>query len=131
LTLQQSQKHPGLVRRFLHGHQVLNLTEGHHPLDAILWAPVLDYRKLSGVLGALSWVVWIDEKLQIDPIRLVRVRRQAHQPYPSSSPWKQKEWGGELSLTEGGKAAEDLKSLLISIFWIEIMQQECDHSALC
>jgi hypothetical protein len=36
LTLQQSSKHPGLVRRFLHGHQVLNFTEGHHPLDPIL-----------------------------------------------------------------------------------------------
>jgi hypothetical protein len=37
LTLQQSPKYPGLVRRFLHGHQVLNLTEGHHPLDPIPW----------------------------------------------------------------------------------------------
>jgi hypothetical protein len=37
LTLQQSPKHPGLVHRFLHGNQVLNLTEGHHPLDPILW----------------------------------------------------------------------------------------------
>jgi hypothetical protein len=37
LTLQQSLKYPGLVRRFLHGHQVINLTEGHHPLDPVLW----------------------------------------------------------------------------------------------
>jgi hypothetical protein len=35
LTIQQSPKHPGLVSRFLHGHQVLNLTEGHHPFDPI------------------------------------------------------------------------------------------------
>jgi hypothetical protein len=31
LTLQESPKHPGLVRRLLKVHQVLNLMEGHHP----------------------------------------------------------------------------------------------------
>jgi hypothetical protein len=74
LTLQQSPKYPGLVRRFLHGHQVLNLTEDHHLLDPILWASILEDSKLSGVIGALSWVVWIHEKLQLDLLRLVRVR---------------------------------------------------------
>jgi hypothetical protein len=73
LTLQHSPKHPGLVCKFLHGHQVLNFTEGHHPLDPILWASILEDRKLSGVLGASSWFVWIYEKLQLDPLRLVRV----------------------------------------------------------
>jgi hypothetical protein len=75
LTLQQSPKHPGLVSRFLHGHQVLNLTEGHHLLDPILWASMLEDSKLSGVLGASSWVVWIHEKLQLDPLRFVHIRR--------------------------------------------------------
>jgi hypothetical protein len=74
LTLQQSPKHPGLVRRFLHGHQFLNLPEGHHPLDPMFWASILEDSKLSGVLGASSWIVWIHEKLQIFPFRLVRVR---------------------------------------------------------
>jgi hypothetical protein len=74
LTLQQRPKHPILVRRFLHGHQVLNRTEGYHPLDPVLWAFILEDIKLSGVLGSSSWVVWIHEKLQLDPLRLVRVR---------------------------------------------------------
>jgi hypothetical protein len=33
--------------------------------------------------------------------------------------------------TEGGKAAADLENLLMAIVWIEILQQKCDHSALC
>jgi hypothetical protein len=91
LTLQQSPKHPGLVRRFLYGYQVLNLTEGHHPLDPLLWDPesILEDSKLSGVLG--GWVVWIHE----------------FQPCPSFSPWKQKGWVGLLR-TEEGKAVDDL-----------------------
>jgi hypothetical protein len=73
LILQQSPKHPGLFRRFLHGNQVLNLTEGHHPLDPVLWASVLEDSKLSGVLGIQGWVVWIHEDLQLDPVRLVHI----------------------------------------------------------
>jgi hypothetical protein len=34
LNVQQSPKHPGLISRFLQGHQVLNIKEGYHPLDA-------------------------------------------------------------------------------------------------
>jgi hypothetical protein len=49
----------GLVSRFLHGHQVFNLTEGHHPLGPILWASILEDIKLLGVIGAKYWVVWI------------------------------------------------------------------------
>jgi hypothetical protein len=52
LTLQQSPKHPGHVSRFLHGHQVLNFTESHCPLDPILWESILEDSKLSGVIGA-------------------------------------------------------------------------------
>jgi hypothetical protein len=63
LTLEQSPKYPGLVSRFLHVHQVLNLTKGHHPLDPILWAYILEDSKLLRVLGTLGWVVWIHEKL--------------------------------------------------------------------
>jgi hypothetical protein len=50
-TLEQSPKYPDLISRFLHGHQVLNLMGGHHPLDPQLWASILEDRKLSGVLG--------------------------------------------------------------------------------
>jgi hypothetical protein len=55
----------------------------------------------------------------------------SHKPCPPSSPWKQKEWGGEFSRTGGGKAAEDLENLLMAIVWIEILQQKCDDSAPC
>jgi hypothetical protein len=72
LTLQQNPNHPGLVIMFLHGHEVLNLTEGNHSLDPILWASILEDSKLSGVLG--GWVIWIHEKLQLDPLILVRIR---------------------------------------------------------
>jgi hypothetical protein len=57
LTIQQITKHPSLISRFLHEHQVLNLKEGHHPLDPIIWASILEDSKLSGVLGASDWVV--------------------------------------------------------------------------
>jgi hypothetical protein len=72
LTLQQSPKHPILVSKFLHGHQVLNLTEGYHPLDPLLWASIQVESKLSGVL--VGWVVWIHEKLKLDLFRLVRIK---------------------------------------------------------
>jgi hypothetical protein len=71
---QQSLKPHGHVCMFLQGYQVLNLTEGHHNLDPLLLASVLEYRKLSEVLGTSVWIVWIHEVLQIDPLRLVRVR---------------------------------------------------------
>jgi hypothetical protein len=50
LTLQKSPKYTGLVSSYLQEHQVLNLTEGHHPLDPILWASNLEDIKLSGKL---------------------------------------------------------------------------------
>jgi hypothetical protein len=129
LTLQQSPKHPGLVCRFVHGHQVLNLTEGHHPLDPILWASILEDSKLSRGLLDLSWVIWIHEKLQLDPLRLVRVRpiKLVHLLHLGN---KRNEGGGAFSRTEGGKAAADLENLLMAIVWIEILQQKCDHSDL-
>jgi hypothetical protein len=46
---------------------------GLNLIDPILWASILEDSKLSGVLGASSWVVWIHEKLQLDPLRLVCV----------------------------------------------------------
>jgi hypothetical protein len=129
LTLQQSLKHPGLVSRFLHGHQVLNLTEGHHPLDPILWASILEDSKLLGVLGTSSWVVCIHEKLQLDPLRLVRIRpiNLVHLLHLGNKG----NWGGGFWRTEGGKAAVDLENLLMAIVWIDFGQQKCDHSAVC
>jgi hypothetical protein len=72
LTLQQSSKHPGLVSMCLHEHQVLNLSEGHHPLDPLLWASILEDGKLLGVLG--GWAIWIHEVLQLDPLRNICIR---------------------------------------------------------
>jgi hypothetical protein len=127
LTLQQSPKDPGLVSRFLHGNHVLNLMEGHHPLDPILWASILEDSKLLGVLGASSCVVWIYEKLQLDPLRLICVItiNLVHLLHLGN-----KRNGGGFTRKEGGKAAEDSENLLIIIFWIEILQQKCDCSAL-
>jgi hypothetical protein len=117
-TLQQSSEHPGLISRFLHGCQVLNLPEDHHPLDPLLWASILEYRKLSGVLETLRWVIWIHEKLQLDPLRLVLVSpiSLVHLLHLGNKR------NGGFSPTEGGKTAEDLENLLISIDWIEILQ---------
>jgi hypothetical protein len=119
LTLQQSPKHPGIVRRFLHGHQVLNLTEDHHPLDPVLWASILEDIKLSGVLGIQGWVIWIHEKLQLDPLRLVCISpiNLVHLVHLGNK----RNWGGRgFSRREGGKAAANLENLLMVIVWIEI-----------
>jgi hypothetical protein len=45
--------------------------EGYHPLDPVLWASIFEDRKLSGVLGTSIFVVWIHEKLQLDPLRII------------------------------------------------------------
>jgi hypothetical protein len=83
LTLQQSSKHLGLVSRFLHGHQVLNLTEGHHPLDPILWVlhpslKIANCREYlepeAGFSGSMRNSKLIREKFQLDSFRLVFVR---------------------------------------------------------
>jgi hypothetical protein len=131
LTIQQSPKHPGLVRRFLHGHQDLNLTEGHHSLNPILWHPasILEDSKLSGVLGASGWVVWIHEKLQLDPLRLVRVISINF--FHLLHLGNKRNEGGGFPRTEGGKTAVDLENSLMAIVWIENLQQKCGHSALC
>jgi hypothetical protein len=53
-------------------YQVLNLTEGHHPLNSLLWVSILEDSKLSGVLGC--WVIWINGELQLNPLSLARIR---------------------------------------------------------
>jgi hypothetical protein len=52
LTLQQCPNHHAFASRFFDGHQVLNLTEGHQPLDPLLKAIILEDSKVSGVLGS-------------------------------------------------------------------------------
>jgi hypothetical protein len=105
---------------------IVNLTEGHHPLDPLLWSSIIEDTILLGVVG--SWIVWIHEKLQLDPLKLVRVRpiNLVHLLQLGD-----KRKGGGFLRTEGVKAAEDLENLLMAIVWIEILQQKCDHSALC
>jgi hypothetical protein len=92
--------------------------KGHHPLDPLLWASILEDIKLSGVLGIQGWVVWIHEKIQLDPLRVVRVR-------PINLVYLL-----HLGNKRNG-GAEDLENLLMVIVWIEILQQKCDHIALC
>jgi hypothetical protein len=74
LALQQSPKDPGLVSRFLQGNQALNLTEEYQPINKLLWECIFEDRKVSGVLGTCSWLVWIHEELQLDQFHFVRVR---------------------------------------------------------
>jgi hypothetical protein len=102
---------------FLHGHQVLNLMEGHHPLDPILWSSILEDSKLLGEIGVQVWVIWSHEKLQFDPLILVRVSpiNLVHLLHLGN-----KRNGGN-SRTEGGKAVVYLESLLMAIVWIEIL----------
>jgi hypothetical protein len=52
LNLKQSPKYPGLVIRFLEGHQVLYLVEGHHLLDPLLWESILENIKVLEYLEA-------------------------------------------------------------------------------
>jgi hypothetical protein len=82
---------------------------------------------MSGVLGIQGWVVWIHEKLQLDPIRVFRIRpiNLFHLPH-----FGNKRNGGVFLCIEGGKPAEDLENLLMAIVWIETLQQKLDHSAL-
>jgi hypothetical protein len=47
-------KHPALVSKFLHGHQVLNLTEGHHQLNTLLRASILEDSKIAKFLEYLE-----------------------------------------------------------------------------
>jgi hypothetical protein len=79
---------------------------------------------MLGVLLIQGWIIWIHEKLQLDPLRLVCVRlvNLVHLLLLG-----QKRNGGRGFLcTEGGKAVEDLENLLMAIVLIEILQQKCD-----
>jgi hypothetical protein len=78
---------------------------------------------MSGVLG--GWVVWIHEKLQLDPLRLV-----SSVPSTLSTFSTLEIKGRGFSQTEGDKAAAYLENLLMAIVWIEILHQKCDLSAL-
>jgi hypothetical protein len=102
LTLQQSMENPGLLSRFFQKHQVLHLTEGHNPLYPILWESILKDSKVSGVLGASNWIIWIHEELQLDPLSLVCVRhfKLVHILHIESTIIGE----GAISRIEGGKA---------------------------
>jgi hypothetical protein len=92
--------------------------EGHHPLDPLLWASILRYTKVLGVIG--GWVIWIHKEFQLDPLSLVHVRHinLVHLLHIGN-----KRNGGEgFSLTEGDKAAEDLENLLMAIVQIDLAQ---------
>jgi hypothetical protein len=132
LTLHQSLKHPGLVSRFLHGHQVLNLTEGNYPINPVLWASILEEINCREYMEP-------DDGLS-GPLRnsnLIHPDLSASVPSTLSiffTLGTKGMGGGWLSRTERGKAAEGLENLLMVIVWIEIieiLQQKCDHSALC
>jgi hypothetical protein len=74
---------------------------------------ILEDSKLSGVLEIQGWVVWIHEKLQFDPLRLIRIR--AINLFHLLQLGNKRNRKGGLLRTEGGKAAVDLENLLIAI----------------
>jgi hypothetical protein len=99
---------------FLHGYQVLNFPEGHHSLDPILWASILEDSKLSGVLGIQGWIVWIHEKLLLNQLRIFRMGPSIFSIFFIME--TNGMGGGKFLRTEGGKEVEALKSLVIAIF---------------
>jgi hypothetical protein len=128
LILQQSPKHPGLVSRFLLGHQVLNLTEGHHPLDPILWNLHLSLKIEN---------CWEYLKPESGLSVSMRNSKLIHSDLSVSCPSTfsifftlvTKGMGG-FSLIEGGKTAEDSENLLMVIIEIDLAQQKYDHSSV-
>jgi hypothetical protein len=130
LTLQQSPTNPGFVCRFLNGHQVLNLTEGHHPLDPILWyfhpslkvANCQDYLEgEAGLYGSMKNSKLIHSDLSMSvPSNLSIFFTLETKGIKVGGVWH----------VEGAKAVVALEDLLMAIVCIEILQQKCDHSAL-
>jgi hypothetical protein len=127
LTLQQSLKYPGLVHRFLQGHQDLNLTQGYHPLDPILCilhpslkiANCREYLEpQAGLSGSMrnSNLIHSDLSASVPSTLSIFFNLET----------KGMEGGGSRA-QKGGKAAADLENLLMAIVWIEILQQKCDH----
>jgi hypothetical protein len=124
LTVQQSLKHPGLVSRFLQGHQVLNLTEGHHPLDPLLWTfhPSLKISNCQeyledGLSGSMRNSNLIHSELSVSD--------------PSSSPCKVKVWKEGLLRTKEFNEVEYLENIFMAIVHIDLAQKKYDHIALC
>jgi hypothetical protein len=70
--------------------------------DPILWASILEDRKLSGVFG--GYVIWILEEFKFDLIRIFHVRL-IHLVHLLHLVNKK---GRAISFIEGGKATEDL-----------------------
>jgi hypothetical protein len=59
MTLQQSPKHPGLVRRLLQGHQILNLTEDYQHFNFLIPSidklrKLLERRSLTAIQNSIS-----------------------------------------------------------------------------
>jgi hypothetical protein len=91
LIFQQSLKHPGLASSLLPGHYVVNLKEGHQRIYPLLWASILE-----------DFKVWIHEKIQLDPLRLILVRpiNLVHLLHLGN---KKNGGGGGFLPTKGGK----------------------------
>jgi hypothetical protein len=101
--------------------------EGHHPLDPLFGASILEDSKLLGVLGGR--ISRIHEELQLDPLRLVRVRpiNLVHLLHFGN----QRNGGEESGIFSRRRreAAKDWENFLMAIVWIEILQQKCDQCA--
>jgi hypothetical protein len=87
--------------------------ENHEEIDQLLLTSILEYSKLSGVIG--DWVILIHDKVQIDPLRLVCIKC-IHLVHLLQ--FKNKRNGGGDFL-----AAEDLENLLVAIVQIDLAQQ--------
>jgi hypothetical protein len=75
LTLQQIPKDPGIISSFLEWKQVLNIIEGHQPIDPLLWSSILENSKVLVVLGISSNAASVHENTpQLDKSCLEIIR---------------------------------------------------------
>jgi hypothetical protein len=133
-------------------HQVLNLTDGHRPLDPILWilhpslkiANCREYLEPdAGLSGPMRNSNFIHSDLSasgpstLSTFFTLETKRMGGR-LVCVSPFNlvhllhlRNKWNGGFLRTEGGKAAADMETLLMAIVWIKILQQKCDHRAPC
>jgi hypothetical protein len=128
LVLQQSPKHPGLVCRFLERHQVVNLTV------VVNWhINHLIHSSRHWSLKILKFWEYLEpEATYLDPWRTPTWSTQSYCVRPITlliSFMSETKGGGRFLWTEVYKEEEDLESLLMSIFQINLVQQMSNYES--
>jgi hypothetical protein len=85
-------------------------------INPLLWKSILE--DVTGLGVFTNWVVWIHEELQLDWSHLVHIRT-IHLVHIIHLENKRNSGGWGLSLTEWGKAVEDLENLIMAILKID------------